>query len=36
VPKGGHGYGMRAGNPAAEIWPIYAEAWLKANVLDKK
>ncbi|MFD0748827.1 alpha/beta hydrolase [Mucilaginibacter calamicampi] len=36
VPKGGHGYGLRAGNPAAEVWPTYAEAWLKANVLVKK
>ncbi|MEO8886252.1 MAG: alpha/beta hydrolase [Mucilaginibacter sp.] len=35
VPKGGHGYGMRAGNPAAEAWPVYAEAWLKTNVLSK-
>ena len=33
VPKGGHGYGMRPGNPAAEAWPKYAEAWLKVNVL---
>jgi acetyl esterase/lipase len=36
VPKGGHGYGMRPGNPAAEAWPAYAEAWLKSNVLIKK
>jgi acetyl esterase/lipase len=36
VPKGGHGYGMRAGNPAAEAWPGYAETWLKANVLATK
>ncbi len=35
VPKGGHGYGLRKGNPAAEAWPVYAEAWLKANVLVK-
>jgi len=33
VPKGGHGYGMRPGNPAAEAWPKYAEVWLKVNVL---
>ncbi len=33
VPKGGHGYGMRPGNPAAEAWPVYAETWLKANIL---
>lgn len=36
VPKGGHGYGMRAGNPAAEAWPKYAEVWLKVNVVVKK
>jgi acetyl esterase/lipase len=34
VPKGGHGYGMRPGNPAAEAWPKYAEVWLKGNVLN--
>jgi acetyl esterase/lipase len=33
VPKGGHGYGMRPGNPAAEAWPKYAEVWLKDNVI---
>lgn len=32
VTKGGHGYGMRPGNPAAEAWPKYAEVWLKENV----
>lgn len=31
-PKGGHGYGLRKGNPAAETWPALAEKWLK-NVL---
>jgi acetyl esterase/lipase len=25
---GGHGYGMRSGNPAAETWPGLAEKWL--------
>lgn len=34
VPKGGHGYGLRPGNPAAETWPALAEKWLKANVLQ--
>lgn len=29
VPEGGHGYGMRPGNPAAETWPALAEKWLK-------
>jgi acetyl esterase/lipase len=28
VPKGGHGYGLRKGNPAAEAWPDLAEKWL--------
>lgn len=34
LQKGGHGYGLRQGNKAAETWPILAEAWLnkiKAN-----
>jgi len=29
VPTGGHGYGLRSGNPAAETWPSLAEKWLK-------
>ncbi len=29
LPKGGHGYGMRPGNEAAETWPNLAEKWLK-------
>lgn len=29
LPKGGHGYGMRPGNVAAETWPGLAEKWLK-------
>ncbi len=36
LQKGGHGYGLRQGNKAAETWPILAEAWLnkiKANKL---
>lgn len=28
LPKGGHGYGMRKGNTAAEKWPQFAEDWL--------
>jgi len=28
-PKGGHGYGLRMGNPAAEAWPVLAEQWMK-------
>lgn len=26
--KGGHGYGLRKGNPAADIWPELLEKWL--------
>ncbi|MEO5997145.1 MAG: alpha/beta hydrolase [Chitinophagaceae bacterium] len=29
-PKGGHGYGLRKGNPAAEAWPPLAEKWMTA------
>ncbi|MBV7530086.1 alpha/beta hydrolase [Chitinophaga sp. sic0106] len=32
--KGGHGYGLRPGNPAAAAWPGLAQAWLKQ--FDKK
>lgn len=28
LPNGGHGYGMRPGNIAAETWPTLAENWL--------
>lgn len=28
-PKGGHGYGLRKGNPAAEAWPSLAAQWMK-------
>ncbi len=31
-PSGGHGYGLRAGNPAAETWPVLAEKWLERFV----
>lgn len=27
--KGGHGYGLRKGNPAAATWPILAQEWLQ-------
>lgn len=33
LPKGGHGYGLRPGNIAAETWPVLAEKWLRENVL---
>ena len=29
VPKGGHGFGLRTGNPAAVTWPPLAEKWLE-------
>lgn len=29
LPTGGHGYGVRMGNPAAETWPGLAAKWLK-------
>ncbi len=32
MPEGGHGYGLRKGNVAAETWPVLAEAWLMRNI----
>ena len=32
LPKGGHGYGLRKGNIAAESWPGLAEIWLNKNI----
>jgi acetyl esterase/lipase len=32
VPKGGHGFGMIAGNKAAETWPPLLAAWLKDHL----
>lgn len=32
LAEGGHGYGLRKGNVAAETWPVLAEAWLKNTV----
>ena len=29
LPKGGHGYGLRPGNKAAETWPNLAKIWLE-------
>ncbi|WP_202928151.1 alpha/beta hydrolase [Cyclobacterium salsum] len=34
LSEGGHGYGMRKGNNAAETWPGLAEKWLRQLVLD--
>jgi len=28
MPEGGHGYGLRSGNPAAETWPVLMGKWL--------
>jgi len=36
VPKGGHGYGLRPGNPAAETWPSLAEKWLSNTLQTTK
>ena len=33
LPFGGHGFGIRKGNVAAETWPTYAETWLK-NIIN--
>jgi acetyl esterase/lipase len=35
LAKGGHGYGMRPGNTAAETWPLLAEKWLQ-GILQMK
>ncbi len=32
-PEGGHGFGLRKGNSAAETWPGLVEQWLK-NILN--
>lgn len=34
--KGGHGYGLRPGNAAADAWPGLAEKWLEKTVKDEK
>lgn len=36
VPQGGHGFGLRPGNPAAETWPGLCEKWLKRTILKTK
>lgn len=30
--KGGHGYGLRTGNNAGEVWPVLAEKWLQQTI----
>ena len=32
INKGGHGYGLRSGNEAAETWPSLAGKWLKMMI----
>lgn len=32
--NGGHGYGLRAGNSAADVWPALAQKWLEKTVLQ--
>ncbi len=38
LPEGGHGYGLRAGNTAAETWTLLAVKWLNNTIasLNKK
>jgi len=38
LSEGGHGYGLRSGNVAAETWPLLAEKWLNKTIasLTKK
>jgi acetyl esterase/lipase len=35
-PTGGHGFGMRPGNPSAEIWPVLAGKWLDSILSSGK
>ncbi|GAF02438.1 alpha/beta hydrolase [Saccharicrinis fermentans] len=32
ISKGGHGYGLRPGNVAAQTWPALAEKWLSRTI----
>lgn len=36
LPSGGHGYGLRKGIDAAEIWPVLAEKWLATTLSGKR
>lgn len=36
LPEGGHGYGLREGNQAADTWPMLLEKWLKNQTHKKK
>ena len=33
MPEGGHGFGLRKGKEAAELWPVWAEKWLMKRAL---
>lgn len=35
-PHGGHGYGLRPGNPSAEAWPGLAAKWLEKQLNAEK
>ena len=32
LPEGGHGYGLRSGNDAAETWPVLMAKWLEKTL----
>jgi acetyl esterase/lipase len=34
LATGGHGYGLRAGNPAADAWPTLLENWFDKTILN--
>ena len=34
-PHGGHGYGLRPGNPAAEAWPPLAKKWMAKTIFNR-
>ncbi len=34
LPKGGHGYGLRKGNVAAETWPKLLKTWLETHIIQ--
>lgn len=36
LANGGHGYGLRKGNVAAETWPVLAEKWLSEMVKTRR
>lgn len=35
VPKGGHGFGLRKGNPAAETWPGLCATWMQRTLSNQ-